>query len=98
MVEELKIDNNLYSRQIHTIGMETMGKLINIKVLIVGLRGLGVETAKNLILTGPKSVTLFDPIPVTWGDLSANFYCREDHVGKISRAEASFDKLQELNP
>jgi ubiquitin-activating enzyme E1 len=75
-----------------------MGKLVKMNVLIVGLRGLGVETAKNLILAGPRSVTLFDPNPVSWGDLSSNFYCREDHVGKTSRAQASFDKLQELNP
>ncbi len=96
--QEVQIDTNLYSRQIGTFGMETMGKLIKMKVLIVGMRGLGVETAKNLILAGPTSVTLFDPTPVTWGDLSSNFYCREEHVGKISRAQASLDKLQELNP
>lgn len=78
--------------------MEAMGKLIKMNVLIVGMRGLGVETAKNLILAGPKSVTLYDPITVQWGDLSSNFYCREEHVGKISRAEASYEKLQELNP
>jgi len=30
-----------------------MGKLIKMKVLISGLRGVGVETAKNLILAGP---------------------------------------------
>ena len=48
-----KIDTNLYSRQIGTFGMETMSKLVQMKVLIVGLRGLGVETAKNLILAGP---------------------------------------------
>jgi ubiquitin-activating enzyme E1 len=98
MTEEVKIDTNLYSRQIGTFGMEAMGKLIKMDVLIVGLRGLGVETAKNLILAGPKSVTLFDPNPVTWGDLSSNFYCKEEHVGKTSRAAASFGKLQELNP
>ena len=98
MTEEVKIDTNLYSRQIGTFGMEAMGKLIKMNVLIVGLRGLGVETAKNLILAGPKSVTLYDPNPVTWGDLSSNFYCREEHIGKSSRAEASFEKLQELNP
>ena len=98
MTEEVKIDTNLYSRQIGTFGMEAMGKLIKMNVLIVGLRGLGVETAKNLILAGPKSVTLYDPAPVTWADLSSNFYCREDHVGKTSRADASFEKLQELNP
>ena len=74
-----------------------MGKLVKMDVLIVGLRGVGVETAKNLILAGPRSVTLYDPRPVTWGDLSSNFYCREEHVGKLSRAQASFTKLQELN-
>ena len=98
MTEETKIDTNLYSRQIGTFGMEAMGKLIKMNVLIVGLRGTGVETAKNLILAGPKSVTLYDPNPVTWGDLSSNFNCREEHVGKVSRAEASYEKLQELNP
>jgi hypothetical protein len=31
-------------------------------------------------------------------DLGANFYCEDSHVGKVSRAEASLTKLQELNP
>ena len=31
-----------------------MAKLVKMKVLIVGLSGLGLETAKNLILSGPK--------------------------------------------
>ena len=41
------------SRQPGTFGAEMMGKLVEMKVLIVGMRGLGVETAKNLILAGP---------------------------------------------
>ena len=95
--EEVKIDTNLYSRQIGTFGMETMGKLIQMNVLIVGLRGLGVETAKNLILAGPHSVTLYDPVQVSWGDLSSNFYLKEEHVGTTTRADACVDRLQELN-
>jgi ubiquitin-activating enzyme E1 len=80
--------------------METMGKLIKMNVLIVGLRGLGVETAKNLILAGPASVTLYDPTPVRINDLSSNFYCKEEDAkkGNVSRAKASVSKLQELNP
>jgi ubiquitin-activating enzyme E1 len=31
-----------------------MDKIINLKILIIGLRGLGIEIAKNIILTGPK--------------------------------------------
>jgi len=75
-----------------------MGKLVKMDVLIVGVRGLGVEVAKNLILAGPRSVTLYDPTIVQWGDLSSNFYCKEEHVGHVSRAQASIGKLQELNP
>jgi len=88
---------NLLSRQIGTFGMEAMGKLIKLKVLIVGLRGLGVETAKNMILAGPASVHLYDPTPVAIEDLSANFYLSEEHVGKVSRAAASLTQLAELN-
>lgn len=36
------------------------GKLIKMKVFIQGLRGLGVEVAKNLILAGPNTVFLHD--------------------------------------
>lgn len=92
------IDTDLYSRQIGTFGMETMGKLVQMKVLISGIRGLGVELAKNLILAGPKAVTLHDDALVEMRDLGANFNLTEADVGKRSRAQASQGKLSELNP
>jgi len=98
MVEEVKIDTNLYSRQIGTFGLETMGKLIKMKVLIVGLRGLGVEIAKNLTLAGPNKVDLYDPTTVSIADRDSNFYIKEEHVGATTRAEASMPQLRELNP
>ena len=93
-----QIDTNLYSRQIGTFGLETMGKLIKMQVAIVGLRGLGVECAKNLILAGPKGVMLYDPEITKINDLGANFYTEMSHVGKVSRADACVTKLKELNP
>jgi len=96
--KDTEIDTNLYSRQIGTFGIETMGKLIKMNVLIVGMRGLGVEIAKNLILAGPKSVHIYDPELAQMKDLGANFYLEERHVGKTSRAEACLEKLHELNP
>ena len=66
------IDMNLYSRQVGVFGLEAMGKLITLDVLIIGLKGVGVEAAKNLILAGPRSVTLFDPEPVTIADCGSN--------------------------
>jgi ubiquitin-activating enzyme E1 len=96
--KEEGINTDLYSRQIGTFGMETMGKLIKMNVLIVGMRGLGVETAKNLILAGPKRVDLYDPTITEVRDLAGNFYLTDEHVGKVSRADGSVGKLKELNP
>ena len=96
--EEAQIDMNLYSRAIGTFGLETMSKLIKLKVGIVGLRGNGVETAKNLILAGPHTVVLYDDTITAIEDLSANFYLREEHVGKVTRAEACVKQLEKLNP
>ena len=95
---EEKVDTNLYSRQIGTFGMETMGKLIKMKILIIGLRGLGVETAKNTILAGPHEVQIYDPELVKINDLGANFYLTEADVGIKRRDEASVSQLSELNP
>ena len=62
------------------------------------MRCLGVETAKNLILAGPHRVNIYDPTTTEIRDHGANFYLTEHHVGNISRAVASVDKLKELNP
>lgn len=89
---------NKYSRQIGAYGMETMGKLIQMEVFLYGLRGLGIETAKNIILAGPKRVVLCDPNITTLADLGSNFYLKESDVGKTRRDEASISLLKELNP
>ncbi len=98
MSKEVSVDTNLYSRQIGTFGMETMGKLIKMDVLLIGLRGLGVETAKNIILAGPHSVTIYDPEITKIQDLGNNFFLTDEDVGKKRRDEACLSKLAELNP
>lgn len=97
-MSDTKIDTDLYSRQIGTFGMETMGKLVQMKVLISGLRGLGVEMAKNLILAGPRAVVLHDDALVELRDLGSNFYLSEEDVGRRTRAQACVSQLAELNP
>ncbi len=78
-------------------GEETMGKLVKFNVLIQGLRGNGIETAKNLILAGPASVTLWDDGVCEESDRGSNFYIQSGDVGVRSRAEASIQQLSELN-
>lgn len=96
-VESSRIDEGLYSRQLYVLGHEAMKKMSTSTVLIVGVGGLGVEIAKDLILTGVKSVTLFDNNKVTIHDLSAQYYLTEKDIGK-SRALTSLEKLAQLNP
>ena len=49
-----------------------MEKLIQMRMLIVGLRSVGIEAAKNLVLAGPAEVILYDPTLATVEDLGYN--------------------------
>eukprot|EP00761_Pharyngomonas_kirbyi_P007417 gb/GECH01007427.1/.p1 GENE.gb/GECH01007427.1/~~gb/GECH01007427.1/.p1 ORF type:complete len:1022 (+),score=286.96 gb/GECH01007427.1/:1-3066(+) len=94
--ENDSVDKQLYDRQLYVLDMESMKKMTSSHVLLCGLNGLGVEIAKNIILTGVKSVTLYDPKPVEWADLSSQFFFTENSVGK-NRASECISKLEELN-
>jgi ubiquitin-activating enzyme E1 len=90
---------NKFSRQNATFGAETTAKLIKMKVIVYGLRGIGAETSKNLALQGVGSITLIDSAPVDIKDLGVNFfYSESDVTSGVSRAETFSIKLKELNP
>lgn len=55
----------------YVLGHDAMKRMQSSNVLISGLRGLGVEIAKNVILGGVKSVTLHDEGVAEWRDLSS---------------------------
>jgi molybdopterin/thiamine biosynthesis adenylyltransferase len=94
--DEAEIDEALYSRQLYVFGHDAMKKMQKSNILLIGVAGLGVEVAKNLALAGVKSLTLHDPRNVRVDDLSAQYYCGEEHVGK-NRAEVSLERLAGLN-
>ena len=75
-----------------------MKKLSTLKVFILGMRGLGIEVAKNIILNGCEEVSIYDQNIVKINDLGSNFYLSDDDVNKKRRDEACVDKLSELNP
>ncbi|KAJ9613057.1 E1 ubiquitin-activating protein [Cladophialophora chaetospira] len=91
-----EIDESLYSRQLYVLGHEAMKRMGASNVLIVGLKGLGVEIAKNIALAGVKSLTLFDPEPAAIADLSSQFFLHPEDVGK-PRAEVTAPRVAELN-
>ena len=93
------IDHDKYSRQIRTYGIEITKKLSKLKILIIGLRGFGAEIAKNLILSNPSQISIFDEEICKINDLGSNFFLtNEDILNKKRRDEACLKKLSELNP
>ncbi|KAG8460806.1 hypothetical protein KFE25_010861 [Diacronema lutheri] len=91
-----ELDEALYSRQLYVLGKEAMHKMTSCDVLIVGVRGLGIEIAKNVVLAGVRSVTLLDNEPATIADLGSNFFLHAADVGK-PRAAVCAKRLAELN-
>lgn len=91
-----EIDESLYSRQLYVLGHAAMRRMQLSNVLISGMKGLGVEIAKNVVLGGVKSVTIHDSENAGWSDLSAQFFLREGDIGK-NRAEVTLPRLAELN-
>ena len=68
------IDIDFYSRQIWSFGSDTTKNIMKMKVLIYGIRGLGIENAKNIILMEINSVSLYDKNLITHYDLGSGFY------------------------
>eukprot|EP00088_Acartia_fossae_P045166 TRINITY_DN4839_c0_g2_i1.p1 TRINITY_DN4839_c0_g2~~TRINITY_DN4839_c0_g2_i1.p1 ORF type:complete len:343 (-),score=96.93 TRINITY_DN4839_c0_g2_i1:253-1281(-) len=102
MVEQDKVqiseqEAQLYDRQIRLWGLDAQKRLRAAKICLIGVRGLGCEIAKNLVLAGINSMKLVDPADVTEEDATSQFLAPRDKVG-TNRAEASMDRLQQLNP
>lgn len=90
------IDESLYSRQLYVIGKEAMEKMMNSKILIIGLDGLGQEVVKNICLAGVSQVSIYDISPVTLYDLNSGFYFSHSDIGK-KRDESLLEKFKNLN-
>jgi len=89
-------------RQKAAFGGDTISRLKDLNVLMIGLQGVGVETAKNLILSNVGGVVLYDNAPCRIQDCGTNFYITNAHLtaadGPVTRAQASLDELKTLNP
>lgn len=105
---EPQIDTQLFSRQLATMDMATQLRIMSSKFLLIGLQGVGVEIAKDLVLMGVKAVTIVDQELVTVPDLGSQvrtlelvpltfqFYLTESDVGK-PRGPACVRKLANLS-
>ncbi|KAI0537307.1 hypothetical protein GGR58DRAFT_350229 [Xylaria digitata] len=87
----------LYDRQIRLWGMQAQQKIQAANVLLISMKALANEIAKNLVLAGIGSLTIVDDEVVTETDLGAQFFLSQEDVGR-NRAEAAAVQVQKLNP
>jgi ubiquitin-like 1-activating enzyme E1 A len=72
-------------------------RLRSARILLVGMKALANEIAKNLVLAGVGSLTVVDHETVTEDDLGSQFFVSEEHIGQ-NRAQAALSQIQKLNP
>ncbi|OCK85482.1 hypothetical protein K432DRAFT_400224 [Lepidopterella palustris CBS 459.81] len=87
----------LYDRQIRLWGVQAQEKIRTANILLVSIKALANEVAKNLVLAGIGSLTIVDNEVVTEDDLCSQFFVSEADIGK-NRAEAAVPQIQKLNP
>ncbi|CAM1502985.1 Fc.00g077610.m01.CDS01 [Cosmosporella sp. VM-42] len=89
----------LYDRQIRLWGMAAQAKIQSANILLITIKALANEIAKNLVLAGVGSLTIIDDAIVTEADLGAQFFLsEEDNVIGKNRAQAASAAMQKLNP
>lgn len=63
-----------WSRYIGAMGIEAVRKQAQARVLLLGANALGIEVAKNIVLSGVKALTLQDHQNTSMKDLSGQFF------------------------
>ena len=88
-----------YSRHIllPEIGIEGQQRLLDARVLIIGLGGLGSPAALYLAASGVGQLTLCDHDSVELGNLQRQIIHRSASIGQ-PKVESARDALHEINP
>ena len=86
-----------YERQLAALGKMTLEKIHKMKVLLVGLRAVGCEVAKNMCQASPERLTLQDESPISEADLTFNFFAKQSDFGK-KRSSCVKEQQVLMNP
>ncbi|KAJ5445067.1 Ubiquitin/SUMO-activating enzyme E1 [Penicillium cf. griseofulvum] len=92
----------LYDRQIRLWGVHAQEKIRSANILLITVKALANEVAKNLVLAGIGSLTIIDHQAVTEEDLGAQFFIAEAQseqniIGK-NRAQVAGPQIHKMNP
>lgn len=81
-----------WSRYIGAMGIDAVAKQSACSVFLSGIGPLGVEIAKNTVLSGVRRLTMHDTKKADFSDLAGQFFLAEADIGH-NRAQRSLAKV-----
>ncbi|KAG4302719.1 hypothetical protein PCK1_001074 [Pneumocystis canis] len=88
---------NIYDRQIRLWGIQAQTRIRGSRVLLIHIRELAEEIAKNLVLAGIDSLTLLDDEKIENIEPGTHFCIEPSDIG-MNYADAISRKLKQFNP
>lgn len=85
-----------YARNFNSISREEQEKIMNLKVAIVGLGGLGGYVLENLVRLGVKSFNLIDRDVFEESNLNRQILSTEKTIG-LKKAEVAYRRAKEID-
>jgi len=94
-----KIEIERYSRQIvlKNVGVVGQKKILNSKILIIGVGGLGCPVVDNLTRSGVKNITIADHDKVSLSNLHRQTMYDTSDIGKF-KVDVVKKKVKKINP
>ena len=94
-----KIEIERYSRQIvlKNVGVVGQKKILNSKILIIGVGGLGCPVVDNLTRSGVKNITIADHDKVSLSNLHRQTMYNTNDIGKF-KVDVVKKKIKKINP
>ncbi|MDE6478914.1 MAG: tRNA threonylcarbamoyladenosine dehydratase [Muribaculaceae bacterium] len=91
------MENSYFDRTALLIGDEAMSCILQAKVIVFGVGGVGSWVAECLVRTGVRDITLVDSDRVSPTNINRQMPATADTVGEI-KTDAAKRRLLEINP
>lgn len=89
--------NNQFSRTINLFGSETFSKIIEKKIIVFGVGGVGSAAIEALVRFGFKSIAFVDYDRVDESNLNRQIFTTRSNIG-MYKCLAIKNRLEEINP
>ena len=95
--EQMAIDNAIFRRSELLLGVEAMERIVQKRVIIFGVGGVGSWCAESLVRSGIRQLTIVDSDRVCITNINRQLMATTKTVGQV-KVEALKERLLSINP